>query len=256
MKIEKVSENQIKCTLSREDLASRHLRISELAYGSDKARELFQDLMQQALYEVGFEAENLPLMIEAIPVSAESLVLLVTKVEDPEELDTRFSNFTPLAPKADADNIRPEAHNFADEILSCFDHLEELLEKLSSEDNKKEQKKRGISITDSKNQIPEIKNAMTKVYLFGSFRKLQSLAVLLDPVYSGENTLYLDEATKQYYLVVRMSEHSPEQFNKICNILSEYGAQARTTYATPAYLEEHMRLLIAKDAISRLSQLA
>ena len=78
MKIEKVNDNQIKCTLSREDLASRHLRISELAYGSPKARELFQDLMQQAQYELGCEADNLPLMIEAIPVSGECLVLIVT----------------------------------------------------------------------------------------------------------------------------------------------------------------------------------
>ena len=30
MKIEKVNENQIRCTLTREDLASRELKISEL----------------------------------------------------------------------------------------------------------------------------------------------------------------------------------------------------------------------------------
>jgi len=255
VKIEKVSENQIKCTLSREDLASRHLRISELAYGSDKARELFQDMMQQAHYELGFEAENLPLMIEAIPVSGECLVLLVTKVEDPEELDTRFSNFTPLSSRADSDSTEREIPAYADEILNCFEHLEEILDKLSSDENKKELKKRGISISSSGQQLPEIKNAMTKVFGFDSFQKLRSLAAMLDSVYSGKNTLYLDEDTKRYYLVVRMSEHSPEQFNKICNILSEYGSPAHTTYATPAYFEEHMRLLIADDAISQLSQI-
>lgn len=254
MKIEKVNENQIKCTLSREDLASRHLRISELAYGSDKARELFQDMMQQAHYELGFEAENLPLMIEAIPVSGECLILIVTKVEDPEELDTRFSNFTPLSPRPDADASEHEVPAYADEILNCFEHLEELLDKLSSDENKKELKKRGISINDSGHQLPEIKNAMTKIFVFDSFQRLRSLASLLDSVYSGKNTLYLDENTKRYYLVVRMSEHSPEQFNKICNILSEYGSPAHTTYATPAYFEEHMRLLIADDAIFQLSQ--
>ena len=42
----------------------------------------------------GFEADNIPLMIEAIPVSADSIILIITKVEDPEELDTRFSKFT------------------------------------------------------------------------------------------------------------------------------------------------------------------
>ncbi len=95
MKIERVNENQIRCTLNKDDLASRQLKISELAYGSDKAKELFRDMMQQASYEVGFDAEDIPLMIEAIPISADCIVLIVTKVENPEELDTRFSKFSP-----------------------------------------------------------------------------------------------------------------------------------------------------------------
>ena len=97
MKIEKVNENQIRCTLTREDLAVRNLKISELAYGTEKAKTLFREMMQQANYEFGFEAEDIPLMIEAIPLNAECLVLLITKVEDPEELDTRFSKFAPIS---------------------------------------------------------------------------------------------------------------------------------------------------------------
>ena len=101
MKIEKLSENQIRCTLNKSDLAARQLKISELAYGSEKAKKLFQDMMQQASYEFGFEAEDIPLMIEAIPVSADCIVLIVTKVDDPEELDTRFSKFSPSDPDDD-----------------------------------------------------------------------------------------------------------------------------------------------------------
>lgn len=48
MKIEKLSENQIRCTLNKSDLASRHLKISELAYGSEKAKELFRDKIGRA----------------------------------------------------------------------------------------------------------------------------------------------------------------------------------------------------------------
>ena len=91
MKIEKLNENQIRCTLTHADLAARHLKLSELAYGTEKAKSLFRDMMQQASFDFGFEAENIPLMIEAIPSSADSIVLIITKVEDPEELDTRFS---------------------------------------------------------------------------------------------------------------------------------------------------------------------
>jgi len=58
MKIERLNENQIRCTLNKSDLASRQLKINELAYGSDKAKELFRDMMQQASYELGFEAED------------------------------------------------------------------------------------------------------------------------------------------------------------------------------------------------------
>ena len=54
MKIEKINENQIRCTLTRADLEDRHLKISELAYGTEKAKSLFHDMMQQAAFEFGF----------------------------------------------------------------------------------------------------------------------------------------------------------------------------------------------------------
>ena len=94
MRIEKINDKQIRCTLNQNDLKEREIEISELAYGSAKAKALFRDLIQQASYECGFDAENIPLMIEAIPLLPEALILLVTKVEDPDELDTRFSTFT------------------------------------------------------------------------------------------------------------------------------------------------------------------
>ncbi len=55
-----------------------------------KARSLFREMVQRAANEVGFEAEDIPLMVEAIPMANESVMLIITKMEDPEELDTRF----------------------------------------------------------------------------------------------------------------------------------------------------------------------
>ena len=80
MKIEKVNDNQIRCTLTREDLAERQIKLSELAYGTEKAKLLFRDMMQQAAYEFGFEADDIPLMIEAIPLSQDTIILVITKV--------------------------------------------------------------------------------------------------------------------------------------------------------------------------------
>lgn len=104
MKIERLSENQIRCTLNKADLSEKQLKISELAYGSPKARALFKDMMEQASVELGFEADDTPLMIEAVPVSPDCLVMIVTKVEDPEELDTRFSRFSGTSAEYDIDD--------------------------------------------------------------------------------------------------------------------------------------------------------
>ena len=68
MKIEKVNDNQIRCTLTKADLADRQLKLSELAYGTEKAKDLFRDMMQQANLKFGFEAEDIPLMIGVLEV--------------------------------------------------------------------------------------------------------------------------------------------------------------------------------------------
>ena len=129
MKIEKVSENQIRCTLTREDLAERQIKLSELAYGTEKAKLLFRDMMQQAAYEFGFEADDIPLMIEAIPLSADTIILVITKVEYPEELDTRFSKFS----EPDEEDLYADAApgsaaapaEGADDILGLFKKIQE-----------------------------------------------------------------------------------------------------------------------------------
>ena len=112
MKIEKINENKIRCILTRDDLEVRHIKISEIAYGSEKARSLFRDMMEQASHQFGFEADNIPLMIEAIPMPNECIVLIITKVEDPEELDTRFAKFAP-----GGDSPMPEDANDLSGIL-------------------------------------------------------------------------------------------------------------------------------------------
>ena len=238
MKIEKLNENQIRCTLTHADLAARHLKLSELAYGTEKAKALFRDMMQQASFDFGFEAENIPLMIEAIPSSADSIVLIITKVEDPEELDTRFSKFTP---SGDADPINMEA-------LEKLHGAEDFLNLL----NKVKEAAAGA-------QIPESDPAPSafSVRLF-SFQTLDSViraSRLLAPVYRGANTLYKDEGNGMFILAITPSEHSGSEFNKICNMLSEYGSPEKADSSILAFLEEHCKLVVSADAVQKLSTL-
>ena len=135
MKIERINENQIRCTLTSFDLSARNINLVELAYGTEKARKLFREMIQKASNEVGFEAEDIPLMVEAIPLSSESIMLVITKIEDPEELDTRFSKFsptnisledaTPISGEDSDDN--PSGYRGAADILDLFKKISEEL---------------------------------------------------------------------------------------------------------------------------------
>ena len=57
MKIEKVSENQLKLTLTKADLVERDISLDDLIHPTEKAQRLFRDIMEQALDEYDFVAE-------------------------------------------------------------------------------------------------------------------------------------------------------------------------------------------------------
>ena len=94
MKIEKINDRQIRCVLTKEDLEDRKIKLSELVCGGEKARGLFRDMMLRASRELGFSLNNNPLMIEAVPTGKDQLVLIITRVDDPGELDARFRNLS------------------------------------------------------------------------------------------------------------------------------------------------------------------
>ena len=62
-------------------------------------------------------------MVEAIPLSNESVMLVITKIEDPEELDTRFAKFSPMTDD-DQDSM---LNDLASELLEGADGLLGLL---------------------------------------------------------------------------------------------------------------------------------
>ena len=252
MKIEKVNDHQIRCTLTKQDLASRHLKLSELAYGTEKAKMLFQDMMQQASYEFGFESDDIPLMIEAIPTAAGTMILNITKVEYPEELDTRFSKFSDLPEEYDNlmdDDLQDIFSEGADDIIGLFKKITE--EKETPYSN-------FVSLKETIDSDPSDGNVsidLTKMFIFHNLSDVIRLSRVLKNVYEGDNSLYKDESNRMYYLIIHKSRLSPETFNRVCNILSEYAHQGIISSATEAYLTEHQCILCRHNAIQTLSKL-
>lgn len=244
MRIEKINEKQIRCTLSHDDLSTRHINITELAYGSEKARSLFREMLTKASREFGFQAENTPLMIEAVPLSEDGIMLLITKVDDPEELDTRFARFAP----SDPDEASVHSDHDYDSLEDCLTGADDVLEEFTKlcEDAL-------AMIDDDQEDIDE--PDFYQIYRFDSLDSVCHAARILCGVYDEENTLYKDQETQTYLLVLHKGTHSPETFNKVCNILSEYGSHHKSSAGTEAYFEEHLDIIASKHAIQVLEKL-
>lgn len=258
MKIERLNENQIRCTLNKEDLVNREIKLSELAYGSDKAKKLFRDMMTQASNEVGFEANDIPLVIEAIPVSSECIVLIVTKVDDPEELDTRFSRFSPTNISLD-DALDTDTSNKQNAFHSAADILD-LFKKISDEFTDNNHTPENTAETESANTPAKEKKAsapvnMTNIFLFHRLEDICNYAKVICTRYNSANTLYKDSKSGHYYLALSKGKSSPELFNKICNIATEYGEYIPTADASIAYYNEHYKIIIKNKAIQKLANL-
>lgn len=288
MKLEKLSDTQIRCTLSKEDLSQRQLLLSELAYGSEKAKELFRDMMQQASIELGFEADNIPLMIEAIPISNDCLVLVVTKVEDPDELDTRFSRFSkinmddsfdedfsdiddtdfeemdflddednidmddeplPFSPSSDFDNADSDASTSSKERSAIDDALDLIAPFTQAIAQAKKE-----AMRKKKENRSSVQDC--QYYSFQNFSQAAQLGAFLAPFFEGESSLYKDSFSNNYYMILRKTQSENDTFHRACNIAADFGVRISASYATPAYFREHFETILEENAVEMLGELA
>lgn len=271
LKIERLSENQIRCTLNKADLADKELKISELAYGTAKAKELFKEMMQQASIELGFEVDDIPLMIEAIPVSPDCLILIVTKVEDPEELDTRFSRFSKVS-EYDLDDVDEDASEKDDYYITddqegfapanshgmvppetIFDAIEGLVNTISglaSDANAQNT----VGTKTSAEQTAK-QNEIFRVFIFDSLDTIIKASKLIAGFYFSSNTLYKNPSDNRFYLMITRDNNTAPEFTRVCSILGEYGRPVKTSYAMPYHYKEHFKQILSLDAIQTLSAL-
>ena len=91
MKIEKISNTQMRFVLMTQDLEDRDIKITELSYASDKTQQLFREIMQLVQDEQEFTSENTPLMFEAMRMGVDGLVVVVTKISEGLDAEKKFS---------------------------------------------------------------------------------------------------------------------------------------------------------------------
>ena len=241
MKIERIDDNSIKCTLSSTDLSARDLNLRDMTYGSQAAKRLFNEMMQKAKEEVGFSIENTPLMIEAVPLQGGAVQLIISKVDDPEELDTRFSKFSTASSGQNgwiselATQILEGAHGLMKQLKETEDNSDEEMESSQTENRQQGKKEEGL-----------------RLYRFQTLDRVIDAAKAVYGMDLGKNSLYKDLDKKDFYLSVHSKNEDMETLNRVANLLLEYGERLHGNVASEAYYQEHMECLIPNSALEKL----
>ena len=231
MKAERINKNQVRFTLNRADLKARQLKVTDLSYGSEKARALFDDMMRQAAIEFGFDLKGHPVMIEAIPVSEDSLMITMTQVNSQDDLISLFRSNIPGAEMG-----------------------------FPLENGQERPGGPGESMPDLRVQTPEEKPAsepetaqeIPVLYTFDSFESLLEAARTVSPSARLRNCLYRDTESGAYHLLVRFTRQT-RALRYILTALTEFCAEMSRDPLHIAYIEERCQLSVGTRAIQKLS---
>jgi len=222
MEIEKISDEQIKFTLDKSDLEERDIQISDLAYGSEKSQELFKEIMEEAVTHCGFSADGrMPLVVEAVPMSDERLMIIVTKASSKEAIHERL----------DALSRTRGDRKFVEKPIIQEETETETVE--SQEDVRR-----------------------VVAYVFASLDDVASAAVQVQAAYceAGESALVKHQG-KLYLLLDFASAETKNRPHEFEYTLSDFGQRHSTSALSNVYLREHGEMLIASGAVQKLAML-
>ena len=236
MRIDKINDNQIKCILTEKDLAERNLNLREMSYNSAEIRNLFAEVIRYAYKNLDFDANNVPLKIDVIPLRT-SAVLFITKVEEPEELNPSYSHFSPAVYEKMKNPGKVDSSDLSESFKNLINALFPVEEGMLPQEPKK-----GDDFASDNNIV----------FSFDKVADVIDACKAINATYDHLSSLYYDESKKVYYLKMFTDKEPDGNFRQNCINLLEYGNHINSDKFFDSYLNEHAKLLAEKDAVARL----
>lgn len=217
MKIEKINDSQMKFILNHSDLEDRGIRFVELEYGSDKTRELFKEMIEQANIEYDFEPDDSPLMVEAIPITSDSIMVIVTKMSCLEDLDIKLNLFASAG-----------IHNL----------------QFNRDDTHSHNQYQRSETTISHKARPRSSNIA--IYVFNTLDEIINISKQADSIYNGRSSVFKHD--EKYFLVLE-----GRLLEKTISLFNEYAQKYSTNLKSKYHLIEHGEIITKDKALEKYS---
>ena len=234
MKIERIDDKTVKCFLSNEELEEYDIDYKDFVTRSDKAKEVVQEIIEQAEEEVGYKPPKYAFDLQIMMLPEEGLVLVLSD-KDPAENKPN----TPMQALRELMRICKEVEKKAQQE-EATESSGAPARSENSEINKKKQKK-----------AEEASKPQVAIFAFRNIGRVIEYAAVLPANLRINSTLYrMEDGT--CYVYVEKGGASNERYSRACIQAMEFAALYAADEQKVRYLEEHGECLIREKALKKL----
>ncbi|MBR0105171.1 MAG: adaptor protein MecA [Firmicutes bacterium] len=213
MKIEKVSDSQLKFTLTQADMEEMKIKIEDLATPSERTQKIFRDMIEKAVSQCDFPIDNTPLMVEAVPASPESIMIIVTKVSNKKS---------------------------------------ENIEKFFQLDNSKGMRKYKRKSIEAPYSPRTVSDDSILILSFDTLDDIIDISPDISKVYTGTNSVYKNNG-RYFLIVINDNPLDNIEVEAIEDMLYEFGRKHVSNMLAEEYLMEHGEKIIDGNALQVLA---
>lgn len=224
MKIERVDDKTVKCFLSNEELEEYEIDYKDFVLRSDKARQVVQEIIEQAVEQVGYRPARFAFDMQIMMLPDQGLILTFSE-SDPAGMPS------------------------AQQILDCLREMKQTLMKT------KEQL--GIDTSGTGTENPAAGSAAAQpakperaIFVFDRLQQVMDYAKVLPANLRVQSELY--EGGGLYYLYIKKGSASYERFSRACIQAMEFGRLYGADELQLLPIKEHGSCLIAEKALQKL----
>lgn len=227
MRIERIDEKTVKCFLSNQELEEYDIDYKDFIMRSEKAREVVQEIIQQAAEEVGYRPPKFAFDLQIMMLPEQGMILTFS------ERDSEVRE--------------------GEQFIECLKEMKKILqrtrEKLSQNDDVQEGGK-GEADAGSAGEKQQVQRPSFAVFAFSSIGRVMEYAAVLPSNLQVESALY--EMNGVYYLYLLKGRASYERYSRACVQALEFAGLYAAEESQALQLKEHGECLINEKAIKKL----
>lgn len=233
MRIERIDEKTVKCFLSNQELEEYDIDYKDFIMRSDKAREVVQEIIEQAEEEVGYKPPRFAFDLQIMMLPEQGMVLTFSERD-------------------------PEVSKESDQFIECLKEMKRILQRTREKLNQPNGAAGEIAQEPQKEKAEEGKGAGKQpvqrpgfaVFVFASIGRVMEYAAVLPGNLQVDSALY--EMDGLYYLYLLKGRASYERYSRACIQALEFGNIYAAEEGQALRLKEHGRCLIQEKAVKKL----